>query len=800
MRMAGAIGVGQLVGRGALALALLLLVRHLTPEQFATLALALAILTILATFADAGFARLLLRDTARGGESASRIVHELLRVRLVAVGAAGVLAVPILLLGPGGFDPGFVPFAVSYLVMESIAFGYENAAVGAERPMRFVLAQCIAAIAMLSGLGLLILSDGVTLTTAMAVLAGASALKVCGHRLAWRGSRAPSSAEDPPHAPRDLFRQALPFLGLAVLAAVYYRVGLIALYSLRGPSETASYAAASRVLDVTALFAGIAFLAVSPALSRMHRDNPQQVWPHWRRMVKITAFGAIPGIALVALAAEPICAVLFGETYRVDAAADLRLMLPGAALMMIQAISAAVVFMSDEHRDVLRLTAVNVVAAIALAFGLSAAMGSQGAALALTLAEAVTVTTFGVLIARRHGLQRGGRNRCGAVVTSSAAAVQTGVRRLQGDQCRPLQIVVDMRIVDRPGMERTGVGRYAIEATRAMCRVRPGWHFSLLSNRELVLEPNAVLCRTRWPTHRSWARVGWLHAGARLELAPGAFDCWVATAFTTPLWWRGRSVVTIHDLMFVEQREAYSGRINALYATAITRRSARAAGAIVCGSRETRARLAHHWSIDCDKVAVAPYGVSEVFFARSGSQQADHPTFVLYVGTFEARKGLDTLHAAMRRVNAGRATPVELMLAGRPGWGADGTVSRLRADPAVTLRIDPSDEELAHLYRTATVLAYPSRAEGFGLPVAEAMASGCAVVSSDLSCVREFAGDAPLYAPIGDDRAFAAALTRLLEDDQDRLRRESVGKANADGLSWTSVGERLADSVEAVTM
>ncbi|MEA2157614.1 MAG: hypothetical protein QOE11_3754 [Solirubrobacteraceae bacterium] len=348
-------------------------------------------------------------------------------------------------------------------------------------------------------------------------------------------------------------------------------------------------------------------------------------------------------------------------------------------------------------------------------------------------------------------------------------------------------------------MERSGVGRYAVESTRALCRARPEWSFALLSNRDLLAEGNARSVRTRWPTDRAWGRVGWTHAGSRWDLRADRFDCWIATAFITPLWWRGRSVVTIHDLMFLEHRALYAGRVRALYATLATRRSAVRADAIVCGSAQTRQRLCERWGIEPRRIAVTPYGVSDVFSRDAGGAGATGTRpFVLCVGTFEARKGLATLHGAMAQLNAGRRVPVELVLAGRPGWGADAAVERLRRDPNVSFRIDPSDETLAELYRTAVATVYPSQAEGFGLPVAEAMASGCAVVSSDLACVREFAGDAAVYVPAGDAGALARALARVVDDEQERRRLQDDGAARAARLTWASVGSAIADRIEAV--
>lgn len=406
LRLAGALAIGQFLGRGALALGLLLLVRTLSPSGFGDLALALALVAILAALADAGFARLLVRDTARAGTDAWPLVRELLRVRMLAVVAVAAASAIAVAAGATPFDSSFGALVVAYLVLESVAFGYENAAAGAERPWRFVVAQAIAAVALLAGLTALVAADAVTLTSAMAVLAGASALKVCGHLVAWR--RCSGTAKPrPPERRMAHVREALPFLGLTILAAVYYRVGVVVLYAVQGATETASYAAAFRLIDVIAVVAAIAFLGVSPALSRMHRDDPQRIWSAWCRALRLIAVFAVPLAIVVGLAAAPICGALFGSRYELTASADLRLLLPGAVLMVMQSVSAAVVFMSDDHRDVLKLTAINVSACVVASIALSSAYGSSGAAVALSLAEALSFASFAVLIRRRYGPSKG---------------------------------------------------------------------------------------------------------------------------------------------------------------------------------------------------------------------------------------------------------------------------------------------------------------------------------------------------------------------------------------------------------
>lgn len=406
LHLGGTLAIGQLIGRGAVAAALLLLVRELRPTDFSTLALALAVAAILGTVADAGFARLLVRDTARAAQASAWLVRELLRVRLIAVAGTALLAALALQFVPNPFVFAFGMLLVAYLALESIAVGYENAAAGVERPWRFVLAQSVSAMVLLGGLIVLIREGSIGLMPAMAVMCAASATKVGGHMFAWRRRGSVEEGGGTRVSAFSLFRRALPFLGLTLMSTVYYKAGIVALYSLRGAAETASYAAALRVVDAAALLTGVAFLAVSPTLSRMHRDEPEKLWSAWRGMAIAIGCVAVPLVALVGVVAPALCGLLFGETYRASASQDLRLMLPGVACMLVQAISAAVVFMGDRQRDALILGSFNLVVCLVAAVGLSAAMGSAGAALALSLAELVSVASFALLIRYRYGPSR----------------------------------------------------------------------------------------------------------------------------------------------------------------------------------------------------------------------------------------------------------------------------------------------------------------------------------------------------------------------------------------------------------
>jgi glycosyltransferase involved in cell wall biosynthesis len=367
-----------------------------------------------------------------------------------------------------------------------------------------------------------------------------------------------------------------------------------------------------------------------------------------------------------------------------------------------------------------------------------------------------------------------------------------------------LHLAIDLRIVDAPGMEMTGVGRYALEATRALQRVRPDWRFSLFSNRPNLLSRtgDTIVLGTRLPTEHTVGRVLWLHTAGALTAVRSKPDVWFSPSFVLPLWWSGRAVVTIHDLTFLLLRTRYRGRLHARYATAATRWSARRSNRVLCPSDATRKLVVAHLGIDATKVEVTPEGVADCFFKTPafgsdlGAPFGLRP-YVLFVGTWEARKGIATLYAALRQVNAA-GERVHVVLAGQAGWGTEQLLDAMRRDSSVEFRVRPSDQELVDLYRGALALVYPSEMEGFGLPVAEAMACGCPVIATDLPSIREFAGANPLYISAGDSDQLALHVERLLDGDPDAAGRRDRGRDAVASLRWSALGERTAGLIESL--
>jgi glycosyltransferase involved in cell wall biosynthesis len=140
------------------------------------------------------------------------------------------------------------------------------------------------------------------------------------------------------------------------------------------------------------------------------------------------------------------------------------------------------------------------------------------------------------------------------------------------------------------------------------------------------------------------------------------------------------------------------------------------------------------------------------------------------------------------------ASSVPLLVVGQPGWGGVDVAS-LAAEAGISSRVRVlgrlPDDDLAVVLHRAAVLVAPSRSEGFGLPVLEAMAAGVPVVSSDAPALEEVGGGATVTVPVGDDAALADALAEVLRSAQLRERLSAAGRERAADFSWTAAADRL---------
>lgn len=242
-------------------------------------------------------------------------------------------------------------------------------------------------------------------------------------------------------------------------------------------------------------------------------------------------------------------------------------------------------------------------------------------------------------------------------------------------------------------------------------------------------------------------------------------------------------VVTVHDVAFLREPEAFTRRGLSFHRRGLTL-AHRHARSVITASRSARDELVRV-GFDPERIFLAPHGV-EVRAPESETQINTRiervgvtTPFVLAVGTVEPRKGLDTLAGAFT-IAREKIPELTLAVVGPSGWLQ---VSGLDA-PGVRQLGTVDERTLDALYRRAILCAVPSRYEGFGLPALEAMALGCPVVASNATSLPEVVGSAGVLVPVGDVAAWAHALVALIEDPNRRHELGARGRERAAGFTW----------------
>ena len=272
----------------------------------------------------------------------------------------------------------------------------------------------------------------------------------------------------------------------------------------------------------------------------------------------------------------------------------------------------------------------------------------------------------------------------------------------------------------------------------------------------------------------------------------------------------GRAVVTCHDLDTFRCLLEPSAEPRPRWFKALARRTLeglRRAAAVACDSRATREAILRHGLLPEDRLRVAYLSVHPECSPEAdpdadaraeailGPPPPDDSPELLHVGSNIPRKRIDVLLRTFAGVKA--EIPGAILVKVGGGFTPEQTGLAETLGVAGSVRFVPPFEPtpanhatLAAVYRRASLVLQPSDAEGFGLPVAEAMACGTAVLASDLPVLREVGGDAAIYRPVGEHAAWAEAATEFLTKKREKhaeyASRMAAGLAQAAGFTWKS--------------
>ncbi|OQA14623.1 MAG: D-inositol 3-phosphate glycosyltransferase [Chloroflexi bacterium ADurb.Bin360] len=304
--------------------------------------------------------------------------------------------------------------------------------------------------------------------------------------------------------------------------------------------------------------------------------------------------------------------------------------------------------------------------------------------------------------------------------------------------------------------------------------------------------------RTKLPTHRPLIRILWEQTRLPWELVRLRASLLHAPAFVGPLWAPCPQILTILDLGFLRHPEFFR-RGNRTYLHLLTRLSAKRAAAIITISKFSAQEISALLGSAPERIHVIYPGVEARFrplppaeVLRFRQEQNLPERFILYLGTLEPRKNLITLIHAFARL---RDPELHLVLAGGKGWLYEplfAEVERLGLNDRVHFAGYVPAETQTLWYNAATMLAYLSSYEGFGLPVVEALACGTPVVAANSSSLPEAAGDAALLAPPHDVEAIVASMEQVLSDAALRESLRERGLRHAAHFNWQTVAQQTA--------
>ena len=371
-----------------------------------------------------------------------------------------------------------------------------------------------------------------------------------------------------------------------------------------------------------------------------------------------------------------------------------------------------------------------------------------------------------------------------------------------------MRVAIDARALLH---ERTGIGTYTFAIARGLA-ARPGTSVGLFAPRPFPASvdgagPGAEGFSLQ--TDRHPFGIVWVQSTLPQRVSRWGADVLVSALTIGPARGDTPFVSTVHDLTPLTHPEWHAARTLVGFVP-LWERTVERASRFLCVSKTTARELVARYPETASRVRVTLNGVDAAFFSpaddpaarrRTRQRYAGGRPFLLYLGTLEPRKNVEALVVACERMWGRRRSRPDLVLAGGAGWKTAGLHRRI-ARSAYRDKIHVAGyaarDAARELYRSAEAFVYPSLAEGFGLPILEAMACGTPVVASTAEALCEVGGDAALYAPPRDVEALSRQIERALEDEPLRGTLALAGPRRAAGFRWDTAAAETARALEEV--
>ncbi len=357
-----------------------------------------------------------------------------------------------------------------------------------------------------------------------------------------------------------------------------------------------------------------------------------------------------------------------------------------------------------------------------------------------------------------------------------------------------------------------GIGRYSRNILQRLIPMAADDEFRLLRAPEdraitrfdASSWPNAkprTLPFSRRNADRLWFRV---RAPIDARLFAGSADVVYSPDFTAPPMWRVPRMITVHDLAFLTHPDHTTDALRR-YLESVVPRQVESADLVAVVSRATADDVQRYYGVADEKIVLARNAVDDAFYdveplTAEQKQQYGLPSrYFVMLGTIEPRKNHELVLNAIEHSGVGSSVP--LVIIGRPGWGHQSvmeTIAELQRRGLVIHRDDISDHQLPSIVASSQAMVYPSWTEGFGLPVAEAMATGVPVITSTAPALMEVGGDHAIYVDPQDADGLASHLRDLANTSIDNgMRNARITWTRQ--FSWDSSTSTVYDAIKRIS-
>jgi glycosyltransferase involved in cell wall biosynthesis len=350
-----------------------------------------------------------------------------------------------------------------------------------------------------------------------------------------------------------------------------------------------------------------------------------------------------------------------------------------------------------------------------------------------------------------------------------------------------MNIGINARYLQNPN---SGIENYLLNLILSLKQVDTKNNYTLFFGKNPV--PEQVLgsgfnCDvSRMPTHNQMLKILWGHLYLPGRIKKMKLDVFHEPCFIPPVFKKCPTVITVHDVSHRIVPHCFTLK-NRLYIDMLLGKSLQAADSIITVSESSKNDIISNYKVSAKKIRVIYEGVNDRFRKKSNSEEIEDTkrfynikgNFILNISLITPRKNLVSLIRAFYLLKKSKKIDYQLVIVGRKGWLYDDIfkeVIKLKLEEDVVFCGHAPSEHLVHLYNAASAFVYPSLYEGFGLPILEAMACGCPVVTSNISSMPEVCGDAALLVNPKNIEEIAYAVNRVIVDTD--LRRDLINKSS----------------------